>query len=490
MSAQLDYIPTDHELEIAKSAVRCEYFVETYVKIEDRDAEGVAILFRLWDRQRDVLQSFLSQRLIQVLKARQLGLTWLALAYAVWRMLFKVGYSVVALSKRDDDAKELVRRVTFILRHLPDWFAVKWEATKETVVIHHDDKAEDSVFQSFSAGPDSGRSFTANLVLIDEWAFQQWAREIWAAAFPSVNRPTGGQVIGLSTIERGTLFEDLWTAENQFVKIFLPWDSDPRRTPEWYEDSKRVLGDTMLSEYPATPQEAFAIPGGAYFPEFRSHIHLKPALAKIPEWYRRYVMLDYGLDMLACYWVYVDSQGYGRIYRELYEPNLIISKAAQKIRELTSTEKITDHLAPRDLFNRRQETGKSAADIFSENGIDLTSTSVDPEQGGRMVKEWLAPVEILDEQTGDKVQTAALTIDETAAPNLMRSLLNIQKDKHNPERWADQPHELTHAIAALQCFCTEHIVPAIAPPDPTTDFAMTEDLSGPKFKETDWSVRF
>ena len=80
-----------HELEIARSKVDIFDFIQEYVKIEDRDAvgeNGIVIPFNLWDCQREVLRKFLTDRLTQVLKANQLGLTWLILTYATWRLLF------------------------------------------------------------------------------------------------------------------------------------------------------------------------------------------------------------------------------------------------------------------------------------------------------------------------------------------------------------------------------------------------------------------
>jgi hypothetical protein len=458
------------------------YFIREYVKIEDRDGEELAIPFQLWPAQAQVLKSFLSDRLIQVLKARQLGLTWLALAYSVWRMIYQSGYSVLALSKTEVDAKELVRRVTFILRNLPDWIISdkQYESTASTVTIKR--FKEPSVFQSFPASQDAGRSFTANLVILDEWAFQQWAREIWLAAFPSINRPTGGQVIGLSTIERGTLFEDIWTdPKNGFRKIFLPWQSDPRRDEKWYESTRAALQDGVMSEYPATEEEAFAIPGGAFFAEYRTTIHNR-SIQKIQDWYTRYRVMDYGLDALACYWIYLDSQGYGRIYREVHLEGLVISSAAYEVLKASGTpvpgtvaewdiltpdekkkiadketEKFSCTYAPPDLFSTSSQTGRASSDVWRDNGIFLTKTKNDFEQGCISMSEWLHQIEIKDEQTAEVYKTARLTVDEGCAPVLCNSLLNIQKDKHNPKVYAKQPHGLTHSVDAIRYFCTEHV---------------------------------
>src|SRR5690606_19196397 len=125
------------------------WWIERWVHIEDRDTEGLAVPFRLWPAQVEVLEAFVHHRRVIVLKARQLGLTWLALAYAAWRMVHRPGYQVVALSKREDDAKELVRRMAFILRHLPRWMirhrrdetagytGPVWDDTTLTVTIQH-----------------------------------------------------------------------------------------------------------------------------------------------------------------------------------------------------------------------------------------------------------------------------------------------------------------------------------------------------------------
>lgn len=482
MNTVLKFTQADFEaVEKERSKRDAAYFVEEYVHIEDRDQpENIAIKFNLWDKQKSVLADFVVYRLIQILKARQLGLTWLALSYAVWCMVFRCGYSVIALSKTDDDAKELVRRAEFILRHLPVWLVPKWEASKEAITIYH---KESSIFQSFPASQNAGRSFTANLVILDEWAFQQWARDIWKAAYPSINRSTGGQVIGLSTVERGTLFEDIWfDKENEFHKIFLPWETDPRRNQEWYEKTKRALKEGVRSEYPATEDEAFSIPGGAFFPEFRRTIHIMPPLVEIPNWYNRYRFLDYGLDMLACYFAYTDNQGLVRIYKEIYEAGLVISQAAYKILKAsgakvpdtiekwdalssvekqtiskTATENFSCTFAPPDLFATSSQTGKASSDVWDENGIYLTKSKNDFEQGCIAISEWLHPLILVDEQTGKTYTTATLTIDQNCAPNLVHALLNIQKDKHNPKVYAKQPHNLTHSVDGLRYFCIELI---------------------------------
>lgn len=73
--------------------------------------------------------------------------------------------------------------------------------------------------------------------------------------------------------------------------------------------------------------------------------------------------------MLACLWIALDYNGKAYVYKELYESGLIISEAARRIKEVNGDDEIAMRFAPPDLWNKRQETGKSAIDIFLENGL-------------------------------------------------------------------------------------------------------------------------
>lgn len=441
----------EKEIEYCRSNV--QYFVDTYGHIEDKDADELIQPFRMWKEQREALTSIMSHRWNVILKARQLGFSWLVLHIAAHTML-SAGKTVIGLSRTEEEAKELVRRLTMILTYMPELIADKqylpqnWKGavfsyTALKITITFPD-GTCSTFQAFPSSPGVGRSFTANLIIFDEWAFQQFAREIWQGGFPTINRPTGGKVIGLSTIERGSLFEEIFTdPDNGFNKIFIPWYADPRRDDEWYKRTKRALGDLMTAEYPATIEEALMVPGGSYFPEVTKDTHevdeeLKGKLKK-------YVSIDYGLDMLSAHWINVDINENAQVYREYDMPNMTISEAASVLLSISGDEYIESWLAPPDLWNRRQETGKSVADIFAEKGIVLTKTSNDLFSGCMGIKEWL--------RVPEDGSRPSLTFLRDCAPNLIRCLQKIQKDKNKPKVYAKTPHDLTHDVDSLRCFC-------------------------------------
>ena len=181
---------------------------------------------------------------------------------------------------------------------------------------------------------------------------------------------------------------------------------------------------------------------GQYFSEFDRDIHVIDSFV-IPDHWRKYITLDYGLDMLAAYWVAVDTHQKAYVYKELYQSNLIISDASKAIKDMT-IEPIYQTLAPPDLWNRRQETGKSAADLFRENGIQLIKSNNNRVQGWYNLKEWLKPYD--DEQ---QIKTASLVITKNCL-NLIRTLPQLQCDERNPNDVANEPHELTHGPDAIR----------------------------------------
>lgn len=432
------------------------YWANNYCVIEDKDSPEIIIPFRGWEAQNQALRDFATFRLNLILKARQMGITWIALYFCTHDLIFNIGHTVVALSKTEDDAKELVRRMGVVLDNMPEILkggGLTWKMTATSIFIT--DGKLTSTFKAFPASPSAGRSFTGNILLLDEWAFQEAAEEIWTSAYPTINRPTGGKVIGLSTIKKGTLFENLWIEENAFHKIFLSVFSDPRRTQEWYESTAKDLGVKVKQEYPRTAEEALSNLGGSFFSEFDYSLHTCDPF-KIPEDWTVYNTLDYGLDMFAHYKVAIDNDNVAYVFHEIYESGLIISEAADRVKLAELVEKedgsVKDwykprlRLAPPDLWNRSQESGKSRALLFDEHGLELVKSNNDRQAG------WLALKELLKERTAPNGERyVRLKIFRTCR-HLIRTLPQILIDEKNPDDCAKEPHELTHAPDALRYF--------------------------------------
>lgn len=203
---------------------------------------------------------------------------------------------------------------------------------------------------------------------------------------------------------------------------------------------------------------------GQYFTEWDIDKHIVEPFVP-PAWWRWYITMDYGLDMLAALLIGVDSSGEAYVVGEVYEgrdlgdghEGLIVSDAAKAVKELAGGRQITAYLAPPDLWNARQETGKSVADIFAEHGVYLTKTSNDRVDGWMAVKEWLKP-----RMCEDGVERPRLRFFPNCR-NILRTLPLLQFDEKRPNDVKNEPHELTHAPDALRGFCVYWTVGGFEP---------------------------
>lgn len=263
---------------------------------------------------------------------------------------------------------------------------------------------------------------------------------------------------------RGEVPEGYW---KQITMTFNPWVNShwtkarffDRQDPdaftltttykcnEWLDDADRKLIESLATtdpeRYKVVGLGEYGIPGGAYFDEFRRDIHVIDPF-EIPSDWRRYVTIDYGLDMFACYWIALDWHNKAYVYREIYKSGLVISDAAKLLKEYNGGDKIYTYSAPPDLWNRQRETGASTAELFMQNGIPLTKAANNRTMGWQNLKEWLKPY---DDEQGHK--TAPLVFFKNCI-NIIRCLPQLQCDEKNPNDVATEPHELTHGPDAIR----------------------------------------
>lgn len=179
---------------------------------------------------------------------------------------------------------------------------------------------------------------------------------------------------------------------------------------------------------------------GQYFSEFRKELHVcRPFI--VPKEWPKYRAFDYGLDMFACYWFAIDFEDRVWVYREYCESGLIVSQAAAAMRELTMPEEqIQFTVAPPDMWSTQKDSGRTMAEIFTENGIGLVRASSQRIQGWMVVKEFL-------KLRADGKPGMLFTTD---CPRIIRDLPALQHDEKNPSDVAKEPHDITHSPDAIR----------------------------------------
>jgi hypothetical protein len=257
------------EQAIKEEWLMCEasplYFIHTYCQVYDGTLKDW-IPFHLWPGQARTLRTFLNNRLVVILKARQLGISWLVLAFALWLLLFRPGATVLVFSRRDDEATYLLgdERLRGMYNRLPEFLKVR-SFTEDSG--HTWGLSNGSIVRAFPTT--AGDGYTASLVIADEFDLVPNQNQLMRSVKPTIDG--GGSMIMLSRVDKKrptTEFKQIYRAAKEgrspWVPVFLPWHVRPSRSPEWYEEQRRdILSRTMslddlYEQYPATDTEALA----------------------------------------------------------------------------------------------------------------------------------------------------------------------------------------------------------------------------------------
>ena len=250
------------------------FFIANYCHIIDKNTKE-AIKFKLWSSQEKILPDILNAMLLIILKARQLGLTWICAAYVLWYAGTKRNRLVVVISAKGDWAVEFLERVYFMLQRLPKWlFSAKVvKETTEVLTFKHSDGSE-STIKSLPTTEAGAQSKTPDVLILDETCWNPYIKEIYMASKPGIDA-AGGRIILISnSIKYAPGWG--WTRDiyigamqglNAFKRIFMPWQARPDR-PENFKAIQLNEGmddEDFSAQYPETEDEAISTLTGSYF---------------------------------------------------------------------------------------------------------------------------------------------------------------------------------------------------------------------------------
>lgn len=253
--------------EQVREIVRCshdaEHFIRRYVQIYDATLRRW-VPFMLWAFQVGILRSFLENRLHILLKARQVGLTWLCLAYVLWLMLFRPAATALIFSKTERDSIYLLgkERLRGMYARLPDWMKANRVLSNDKLTW---ELSNGSIARAFPST--GGDSFTATIAVVDEadMLTDDEQVDLHNAVEPTVSG--GGWLIRLSKSDKSrphSMFKQDFRRASEgrssAVPHFIPWHARPGRDQAWYDQKTTEYHsvDDMHENYPATAAEALA----------------------------------------------------------------------------------------------------------------------------------------------------------------------------------------------------------------------------------------
>jgi len=211
--------------------------------------------FVFFEKQMEVVQFLESCEKDQenglVEKCRDAGLTWICVAYTIWRFLFipndAVGWGSrkEALVDKIGDPDSIFEKFRLVLKRLPSvWLPKDFSVLKHATFMKIINPENGAVITG-EGGRNIGRGGRKSIFFLDEAAHIEGAEEVEAALGDNTNvRIDISSVNGLGNVfhrrrEHGVVWSPGLETVKGFVRIFImDWSDHPNKTQEWYQIRK------------------------------------------------------------------------------------------------------------------------------------------------------------------------------------------------------------------------------------------------------------
>ena len=226
-------------IEMFNEYVKCSndvvYFTETYMKIINID-KGL-VTFKLYDYQKEMLQSMADNRFNIIATARQAGKSTVTCAFVLWYIIFHAEKTVALLANKGETAREILGRIQLAYQHLPRWLqqGVK-EWNKGSMELENNSRVLAAATSS-----DNIRGYSINLLFIDEAAFIENWDSFFTSVYPTISSGKESKIVLVSTPNGLNHFYSLWVnareKRNGYVPIEVTYDKVPGRDAAWREQT-------------------------------------------------------------------------------------------------------------------------------------------------------------------------------------------------------------------------------------------------------------
>ncbi len=179
--------------------------------------------------QRAFLASYEAPRRI-ILKARQIGFSQVFALESLYAAIHEEESTILLVSRSQDLAINLLRYCYQAYGNLTCAPALRKQNESEMGF------GNGSRIKSIPANRTTGRGFAASRVYLDEFAYADYADDIYQSIAPAISQG-GSLAIGSTPNGMGNLFHGLFLT-GDFVRMVVPW----HHCPAYYTDAERAAG--------------------------------------------------------------------------------------------------------------------------------------------------------------------------------------------------------------------------------------------------------
>lgn len=473
-----------HELEWRRCEKDWYYWLGKYVITKDENAPPGQAFKRFPVERLPYIwllgQLYLHQKLLIILKSRQLMVTWLCCALDLWQAMFKPGRFIPITAYKEEDAADIVDRIELIYRGqegqeekapgLPEWMQSRSPCKRLKEPHQLEFLKMGSLIRALAEGSDQGRGKTISRWRNEESRTQSSLQASTQAVLPTL-KEGGGQAVFISSAGAGyfqLLVEDridrlstatppprheykspmegvtLWkNKRNGYYVVRIHYTADPRkRDPRWIARTRSGFADYMWNqEYEIDFGARSGEPGIPVFEQRRKQIVIPPF--DIPSNWPVFSGADYGTtNPYCCLFFAVDGDENMYVFWEYYSPgplgvHLQAIKSHPRFPDLEiyaldrSCWAATQQASSNSVNGRTLHSMRSVADLHQDLGVHPVPAHVERDS---------VKVQACYREWNDTLPTPKTFIFSTCT-NLIRELPEI--------RWVDKKNPLLNASEKL-----------------------------------------
>jgi hypothetical protein len=256
----------DRLMELAKIGA-CVFNFLPYVKIQEPG--NLAMDYVLWPHLVEFYVALAREKLIDLIKAKQIGISWALAINSLWEIMTIPGWKVLEFSKGQDESIALLEKSRIVYKNLPEWIRgiPDYELgpnSSEKFGFHR----MGSVIMAYPSTPTAGIGETAGRVIHDESDFHEFYEVNLSHTRATVADSLERKLASVSTVDKtkpASYFKRHWKdardGKNGFRSMFFGFDARPDRGEEFYRQMVMENEDTpwvVEANFPRTAEEALS----------------------------------------------------------------------------------------------------------------------------------------------------------------------------------------------------------------------------------------
>ena len=245
-----------------------------YVRIQEPGE--LALRYELWPHLVEFYRALERFKFIDVIKAKQVGISWSLAITALREVMTIPGWSVLEISKGMIEAQELLAKSRVVYENLPEWIKEipEYREPRPNSSEQFGFERLGSIIQAFPSTESSGIGKTVGRVIHDEADFHEFYLTNLGHTKATVADSPERRLVAVSTIDtskQDSDFQRHWKAaegsgypeagSNNFKALFYGVFSRPDRDEQFYQQLVRENEQTpwvVKRNYPRTPEEALS----------------------------------------------------------------------------------------------------------------------------------------------------------------------------------------------------------------------------------------